>query len=572
MRTVLSLLCMLFLHALNAQSSALQFIENDHQVMMNIRSNPRLIGKIGDHLLMMDQIPQGTNLTVYDSSFHIIKQQKQLLSFYGAHKLILQDSLHVAWSEYHSEEEWLCLQTFDKEANASPVIKNVIDNKEHRFMNLVTDKLNQFYFFYTVTVRDSPNVLLKGVILDAHWNTLKEVSGIFQLSTSLERAPVPIIDAEGNIQVIVYDKLSNFKLSAGLTLHTLLFREDFFRKESFEFDKIKLYDPSIFEDVEKKQLILCDFFYDGQTREKMGLVTIKIPYERGTGLIPFFQEIPDSIKISFRANTSNLRTKQSVLESILKTDTYEHKGTKLVMSDLLDLPIHQLVRDAEVEPEYRSQNRVRYRNDRPIYFGGNSNSIFNVNSGLGISSNQDPNRAPARIPTIGSTGTRTPNTTNRGTNSTNAPSINPLPPLPANIEYKIFVPPIEKRAVFLLDDKGVIKWYQYLPETYVNYRFSLYSPVNFMMRTNQEWQFLHYDESNIPDAVNKTEPTNYNAIRFSLIGISEKGIRTQAIQSTCSVGTRFFKPMMLKENFFVMPFINNALGTSGLALLDMEKK
>jgi hypothetical protein len=242
------------------------------------------------------------------------------------------------------------------------------------------------------------------------------------------------------------------------------------------------------------------------------------------------------------------------------------------MSDLLDLPIHQLVRDAEVEPEFRINNRSRFRYDRP---GGTSNA----NNGLGSSSLQDPNKPQGRTSNVGSTGTRVPATINRASGSTagsNGTSpISLLPPPASNVNYKMYVPPSAKRALFLLNEQGEIKWYKYLPETFVNYRFFMYTPWNYMIRTEKEWQFLHYDESEILPfsmfAKNWTETPDYNSIRFTLIWISENGIRTQAIQSICAEGTRFLNPLQLKENVFVMPFINYNLGSSGLAVLNMGK-
>lgn len=563
-----------------AQSSVLQLFENSTPGMVNTNSKPRLIGKVGSNFMMMDFSLKGTALTIFDSSFQFIKQKEQLSAFYFSRKNIDKDSLRVSWNEFHTDEEWLCLQTFDQNGVGTSTRIATLENKNHRLVNCVSDKRNRYSFFFTSILQDSSNVNIQGVILDYHWQKIKEVSGSFALNMFLERATLPRIDAAGNIHVFVYDKLSNYRISTTLTVNTLLFGENNFRRESFLFDNSKLYDPIFSDDPNTKQLVMNDFFYNGQTKEKKGIVTIRIPYERGLGLNPVFQEIPDSIKSALRSNTKHLRARQSILESVVTIEIFENNTSTFLLTDLLDLPIHQLVRDVEVEPEYRNQIRSKFRNNKGYtgepYLYPNSYNSSSSNMGNYVRDIVTPAQ------TVTSINRRTGETSTRTTPAQTVTYVNPSTyntggissPLSSNSPKKINNPfpiPInEKRVVFFVDDKGNLKWHKYLSEEFSPFTFSLESPISYLMENGTDIQFLHYHLTG--KALNKSgkPETGKYAMKFSLITISEMGVYQAIVSAVSDEGNLFYKPMQIANGKYLMPYNNVLLGKSGLALLQTE--
>ncbi len=547
MKPGLLLLCILISVFSSAQLPGIQLFENSNAGMISTRSSPRLIGKVGENYLMMDNSIKGIILTVFDSSFEFVSQRDQPSSFYRANKIIDKDSLHVTWSESHEGEEWLYKQSFDQNGNGSKMRIVKLNNPDHRFMNLAMDRLNKRSFFYTLQVIDSPNVAIKGAILDANWQKIKEVSGTFSLITNLERAPLPMMDADGNIHVFVYDKLSNYRLSAQLTVHSLLFTENNFRKESFQFDHNKLYDPVFADDPETKHWVMHDFFYEGQSKEKKGVITLKIPYERGKELIPVFQDLPDSVQKELRKHTKNLRARQPLSESLLTTSILESNASTVFITDLLDLPSHQLVRDVDVEPEFRNQNRSKYRNSGPRYMGSSTAQSIGkpVNNGT----------SGVNILNSGSVGDPNGGRPSFFSNS--------------NMGSDFLTPVNEKRVVFYVNAKGSLQWYQYLSEENPGLYFSKEVPVSYPMNNGNERQFLHYHPTGFAkDASGKTDNDQY-LMQFSVTHISPAGISYAKKEAACPAGTKFFKPMLLTDGKYLMPYVNVSLGKSGLALLQM---
>lgn len=540
-----------------AQLPGIQLFENSNAGMISTRSTPRLIGKVGENYLMMDNSAKGIILTVFDSSFEFVSQREQSSFFYRANKTIDKDSLRVTWSEAHEDEEWICLQTFDQNGNGSKIRIVKVKNPAHRYMNFIDDRFHNRSFFYTLQVIDSPNVAIQGVILDANWQKVKDVSGTFSLITNLERAPLPAMDVAGNIHVFVYDKLSNYRLSAKLTINTLLFTENNFRSESFQFDHHKLYDPVFSDDPESRQWVMHDFFYEGQSKEKKGILTLKIPYERGKELITVFQDLPDSVQKELRKHTKNLRSRQPLPESLLTTGILENNASTVFITDLLDLPSHQLVRDVEVEPELRNQNRSKYRNSGPRYmsslFSGNSGNTQNsgtfLNNGSAAINNTDPGSV--------------------GGPSGNRPSF--FLTGSSNMGIEFLTPVNEKRVVFFIDARGDLQWYQYLPEENPGLYFSKEVPVSYLMQNGKERQFLHYHPTGfVVNTLGKADNELYN-MQFSLTRISPTGISYTLTEAACPAGTKFFKPILLSDNKYLMPYVNVSLGKSGLALLQMGK-
>jgi hypothetical protein len=540
-----------------AQSTVLQLFENTGFGNATGRANPRLLGKVGSNYLMMDYSRKGTSLTVFDSSFRFLNLTEQIPDFFIAHKNIEHDSLRVTWNESHTDEEWLCLQTFDQNGKCPGIRIVTMDNPEHRFINYVTDKLSRLHLFYSLHISSAQNVILKGMVLDNNWQKLRDISGTFKMNMSLERAPVPMIDVLGNIHVFVYDKLSNYRLSAKLTVNTLLSGEDNFREETFSFDKLKLYDPYFSEDPERKQFLMRDFFYDGQTKEKKGIVTLRIPYERGAGIVSLIQQIPDSVQVLLRSHTKNLRARQPVIESLITTEVFENNAATVFLTDLLDLPIHQLVRDVEVEPEQRNQNRSRYRNSGPRY--SDQQSPSGGNSGTTSQSWQDRVR-------------QGPTATNLGSSSVEAYSPPPTGSSSRNTNPSIWFPqPVnEKRLVFFIDSADNIKWYQYLPEEYTTLKFSMESPVSYVMKNESEWQFLHYHDNGFAAGNYSPGDNHPYDMAISLTRISPTGITSLKAKAVCDAGIKFFKPLMLSEGKYLMPYTNVLLKKSGLALLQMQ--
>ncbi len=570
-----------------AQDPLLQLFESKILYNNSRLSNPRLLGKVGHNYMMTDMTSRGSTLSVFDSSFQFIQQTEQLPVFYRAFKHITGDSLQVTWNEFHTDEEWLCLQAFDQNGKSSAVRKLVINNPEHKLMSLVTDKDCKKYFFYTLLAKDSPNIVIEGVLLDANWQKLKNITASFQLHTALERAPMPIVDAAGNIQLFVYDKLSNYRLSASLTVNTLPFQSNNFQKEEFRFDIIKIYNPVFSDDPSRQSILMNDFFYDGQSKVKKGIVSIRIPYERGKGIISVLEEMPDSVQQILRGQTQNLRARQPFMESVVTTEIFQQDKTAFFIADLLDLPLHQLVRDMEVEPEARSHNRVRYRYDRPGRIGittriggapASTSQQLAANAPIVINSNSTVVSSVA-----GQSGTQTiqnsqnpelvaktmdrsaNNENSRNNTSKQSPAVN------TGVVYAIPVSKNEKRVVFYIDNRGQIQWHQYLSPDAASLKFSLDFPYSFPLIEGNDRHFLHYDITGIKSLLPENKEDEI-LLRFTDTHITSKGLRQYQTNISSERGTKLHRPILLANGKYLMPYTNMLKGKSGLALLHLKEE
>ncbi len=569
-----------------AQEPTLQLFESKMQYNYSRLSNPKLLGKVGHNYMITDVSVRGSTLSIFDSSFQFIQQTEQLPVFYRAFKHITGDSLQVSWNEFHTDEEWLCLQSFDQNGKSSPVRKLVINNPQHKLMSLVTDKACQKYFFYTLLANDSPNIVIEGVLLDANWQKLKDISGSFQLHSALEGAPVPIVDVAGNIHLFVYDKLSNYRLSASLTINTLPFRANDFQKEVFRFDNIKVYDPVFSDDTSRQSILMNDFFYDGQTKFKKGIVSIQIPYKRGKGIVSVLKEMPDSIQQKLRSETRNLRARQPLMESVVTTEIFQPGNAVFFLTDLLDLPLHQLVRDTEVEPMARSHNRVRYRYDRPGRIGSTTTRI----SGAPPSTSQQlAAGAPIFInsnsrvvnPIAGQASTQVlkntqnaelaPKPQDRSTNTGSEPNSNgkQSPAVNTGVVHAIPVSKNEKRAVFFIDDRGQIQWCQYLSPDAASLKFSLDFPYSYPMLEENGGHFLHYDITGIKSVLAENGEDEI-LLRFTDTHIRPEGLRQYQADINSERGVKLHWPILLPNGKYLMPYTNMLKGRSGLALLHLK--
>lgn len=575
MRIIILFLCCFVFTLSNAQQPTLRFFEAALTTPVNYRSEPNLVGKIGSHFMVMDNALLKTKIYLFDSSFQLAKQTEQLDVVYAAKKHIIGDKVKIVWNEHHTGDEWLCLLILDENGDKVDFRKYEYSNPDRLRLKITSDIQNRYYLFSFIGLDDSLHAVINGVLLDSSWNKIKTFACPFEYNAALERGTVPVVDAAGNIHVFVYDKLSNYRLSARVTVNTIPLDESSIRKQSFQLNKAKLYDPYFFDDPQRRQITLQDFYYDGATKNKEGLAVIDFPYERNEAIRRKLTPMPDSVLNGLYKKTKNLKKRQNILESIITTNVFGNQGTSLFQTELLDLPAHQLVRDAEVEPEERKNKRSVYRNINSPYDDG-----IQPNSGIAPGTNVERWLEDSRVMNT----TLAPGSQRNAVNTNNSTILNRLPSFSSNIG----APPVtpvsspsespfanmemptgpEKKVVFFVNDAGLFKWYRYLPPGFPSFNFSNVTPGTYPMKFNNEWQFLHLDQSAIVSRNDKAIRMQYNT--FSVTHVNDNGLAYSQESFKNEIGTRFFKPILLKNGEYVMAYMNGETGRSGLAVLSIK--
>jgi hypothetical protein len=575
MRIFLITFCSFAFTMSTAQQPTLRFFEAAESTPVNYRSEPNLVGKVGSNFMVMDNALLKTKIYLFDSSFQLVKQAEQLDVVYSAKKNIVGDKVKIVWNEHHTDEEWLCLLTLDENGDKVDFRKFEYSNPGRLRLKITSDIQNRYYLFSFIGLDDSLHAAINGILLDSSWNKIKTISSPFEYDATLERGTVPVVDALGNIHVFVYDKLSNYRLSTGIKINTIPLKESSIRKQNFRLDKVKLYDPYFFDDPQRKQIQLRDFYYDGATKNKEGLAIIGFPYDGNGAINKKLTPIPDSVLNSLYKQTKNLKKRQSIMESIVTTGVFGNQGASLFQTELIDLPTHQLVRDAEVEPEERKGKRSMYSYNGPYDDG------VHPMSGPTIGSNVERWLEDSRVMNA----TLTPGSQRNVVNTNGGPVLNRLPSFSSNIGTPPATPvsspsespfaytelPLgpEKKVVFFVNDRGSFKWYRYLPPGFPSFNFSALSSGTYPMKINNEWQFLHLDQVAVVSRRNdKGIRMQYNT--FSLIRVNDNGLVYNNGSFENEIGTRFFWPILLKNREYVMAYMNGETGKSGLAVLEFN--
>jgi hypothetical protein len=562
MRIALFFLCSFAFTITIAQQPTLRFFEAEQTTPVNYRSEPNLVGKVGSHFMVMDNALFKTKIYLFDSSYQLLKQAEQLDVVYGAKKSIIGDKVKIAWNEHHTDDEWLCLLTLDENGEKVDFKKYEYSNPDRLRLKITSDIQNRYYLFSFIGLEDSLHAVINGVLLDSSWNKIKTISSPFDYDATLERGTVPVVDAAGNIHVFVYDKLSNYRLSTRVTANTIPLDETSITKQRFQLDKVKLYDPYFFDDPQHNRIQLQDFYYNGSTKNKEGLAVIHFPYERNRAISKKLTPMPDSILNSLYKKTKNLKKRQNIMESIITTDVFGNQGASLFQTELIDLPTHQLVKDAEVEPEERKGKRSMYRYNGPyddgvrpmsgITQGSNVERWLEDSRVMNASLPPGSQRNPVNTASNNSELNRMPSfSSNIGT----PPQTTVSSPSESPVAYTEVPMGPEKKVVFFVNDAGSFKWYRYLPPGFPSFNFSALSPGTYPMKSNKEWQFLHLDQSAIVSRRNdKGIRMQYNT--FSVTHVNDNGLAYKQGSFENEIGTRFFRPVLLKNGEYLMAYMN----------------
>lgn len=222
--------------------------------------------------------------------------------------------------------------------------------KEHpsfRFSSI--DEQGRFVFYYSLYKDSTDKVLVDGVLIDQQTENTKSLSYSVDLDEALQRLKMPLVDVQGNIHVIVYDKLTNYRLAATVQLHTIPYRERSLLTETFSFDKVKFYDLEFADNTHANEIQLRGFYYDGLTKVKTGLASIGFPYERINKVSNQFTPIKDLQKFYLMEGVSYYNKRFEPLDYLKVRSIQQQKGNTLINAWVINMPYKQFVKDREAE-------------------------------------------------------------------------------------------------------------------------------------------------------------------------------------------------------------------------------
>ncbi len=347
----LSLLSFFFIATTTAQQPDIRY----HELPVNGFLNPVVLGKTGNQYVIMDRPgPANTQLYFLDTAYQLQTQKTVPSYLYDVPVFGGKDQIQFLWQKQERDSLGV-FSTVIKESGEIKDLSKMIPAPKPApgYEQVVADKQNRFFLFYSF-FKTKESLVLKAALFNRELVLLKQIDRAFACDFELDRPQSPVLDIKGNIHLLIYDRLTNYRLSATAQLYTIPIEGDDAIAESFQFDKAKFYDLLFFDDAANSQVKIAGFYYDGTNRVKQGIATVAFPYERGNEMIQRFFPFSKEQRESIAQKMEHVRRKNDVMDFVKLKEIYEEDGTVTVTAWVMDVPNQQLYKDNEKE---EMQNR-----------------------------------------------------------------------------------------------------------------------------------------------------------------------------------------------------------------------
>lgn len=532
-------------------------------------NNPVIAGKMQQTTLVIDR-PDSLRTLAYffDSSYHLIKQEQLPAVAYDAPLFSNDNGIHLLWQERVNDSIRFNLIRIAADGRVMPFQKMIpAEGKRGAYQQVVADRQSRFFFFYSL-LKNQQSIFLKGILFDQQLSVLKKIDRAFAYDEDLQRLCSPLVDAKGNIHFLLYDKLTNYRLSANTELYTIPSDGDDAVVESFQFEKKKFYDVILYDPPGGSSIRMAGFYYDGSTKIKQGLACISFPYERGNEISQKFFPLSKGQRDFIQKDMEHVRRKNDLMDFLKLKDIYEENGKVFFTTWLMDLPNQMFYKDNERE---ELQNREVMTWVRGSYPGSAGRGSFYTTTTrtavtrlVGVTQMND-------VATQQANG-------NLFLSITDIP-VNNLPRMQAagmnragsftSLYGAAFRP--QKIGIFSIPETADTMWFRMLPWNYhiatVAYEASLW---NYPLAVDKTLQFVHFHQQDefAADGLIKND-TAYNR-KPMLVSVGEQYARASLLPQLVVDDNIFFfsKPYRISGGRYLTAFKGRGEGNNGIALLN----
>ncbi|MES2004439.1 MAG: hypothetical protein V4450_07950 [Bacteroidota bacterium] len=561
-KTNLLLLAIVLLLQVSAQTSSISY----HELTAIQFRNPVLIGKTGNGFAMTDvPVTEGTPVYLLDRSLAVTKKIFVPSAAYEAMGYTSGNNLHFLWQERLKDSAKLRLLQVTDEGSVTTIEKKILaPGTSGIYQQMVTDKNSRYFFFHT-WFTGTEQLVLKGILLDSSLATIQQIDSRFDYDDNLQRQTQVLLDVKGNLHVALYDKLTNYRLSAGVQLYTIPYGSKTVVSEKFQFDKVKFYDLLFFDNPVTEEVQLSGFYYDGSTKIKTGLVSIRFPYARKKPIHEKFIVFSEAQRKKLLEGMVHVRRKNDVMDFMKLRDIIEENGQVFLSAWILDIPNYLLVKDNQKETMRNTEIAEWVRPGKEGTLDISRFSSINPRVGTRLASDLLPNEATGL--SINNVQNSTYNPPITQVSSRTRPGLASLPTRDPDLKVNWISP--KKFAYFTITADNAM-WMQVLPGNFpvasVSYQFSMW---DYPLVENDHLYFTHLQQPILRNTAtgiqSKTTPP-----LVSLISMRSDGVTVRPDTTMNLSQMRLGKPLKIAAGKYLLPYQQLEKNQNGLAIFEIR--
>jgi hypothetical protein len=527
-------------------------------------TDPVVAAKAGDHFVVLDAPnEEGTPAFIFTPAFTLLKKIVLPRNAYNGLYGPAGSEVFFTWQERAADTTAFRMALVDDAGNIRQM-RHALPATETLggYRRIIADKAGNFLLFYSLFTDAAKHLVLNGTLFNTQLKLLKTFRTAVDYDAALERLSAPVIDTKGNVHLLVYDKLTNYRLSGHVRVNTLALEDQAITSESFEFDKTKFYDVLFFDNPVKEQVVLTGFYYNGSTRIKQGLALIQFPYARTQTMTDKLMPLSQEQRMQLQDGMKSVRRKNDVMDFVKLRDIIEEDGEIFATTWLLDIPNKEFLKDNEREEmrntdvaQWLSPEKQGYYVPRPVRSAGAmyaerfATNIVGVSAMPEVNSLQaggnrflnirpNPQRRMAEL--LGPGG----NTQHIGV----AAPVIPLHKLPSKLAY------------FHIDMAGEVAWQQVVSGDFPIATAS-YQPVlwNYPLAGPNSLYFI---------APPQVEGKIKKAAQF--VGLQEQKTTTTTLTDKWPDNIYISRPLKLASQKYLAAYVDEANNKRGLVLLEIR--
>lgn len=533
--------------------------------------SPVCIGKTNHGFAIIDIVSADSSVLHFiDTNLQLIKTRLLPAAAYEANAFTKNNEVHFIWQQRSGDSTSISL--WQVKENGELVMterKEAAPGSRHVFQQMASDKKNRYSFFYTFFAGPQ-QLVIKGILLDSSLQRIKKVDQSFDFDGNMQRLTQVLPDPGGNLHLVIYDKLTNYRLSAGIQVYTLPYDSENFVTETYRFDKVKFYDLIFFDHPAAEQVQLAGFYYNGATKIKEGLATIGLPYERKLPVTQKFFPLTKEQRNALQEQMQHVRRKNDVMDFVKLKDMIEEDGQVFLSTWILDVPNYLLVKDNEREdakntditkwmrPGKEGTFESRVQGLYPNHFITRSSSATSVTNLREVYSLQPggnqflsaPQQPIVQNPQAG------------------RPGMAGL--LPVDLKIRWVRP--QKFAFFSLDPRQDSMWLRILPADFPVTTAS-YQPWlwDYPIAENGRLSFIHKNPSAEIAAISPV-PGGKNSNDVSWVRVGADGTLITTLSPQVTNGHLFSKPFRIQGGKYLSFYRQTATAQSGIATIEMKEE
>lgn len=533
--------------------------------------SPVCIGKTNHGFAIIDIVSADSSVLHFiDTNLQLIKTCLLPAAAYEADAFTKNNEVHFIWQQRSGDSTSISL--WQVKENGEPVMtekKEAAPGSRHVFQQMASDKKNRYSFFYTFFAGPQ-QLVIKGVLFDSSLQRVKKIDQSFEYDGNVQRLTQVLLDPKGNLHLVIYDKLTNYRLSAGIQVYTIPYGSENFITETYRFDKVKFYDLIFFDHPAAEQVQLAGFYYNGATKIKEGLATIGLPYERKLPVTQKFYPLTQEQRNELQQQMQHVRRKNDVMDFVKLKDIIEEDGQVFLSTWILDVPNYLLVKDNEREDAKNTDIAKWMRPGKEGTFESRVQGLY-----------------PSRVITRSSSATAVSNMRevyslqpggNQFLSAPQQPIVqNPqagrpgmagLPPVDLKVKW---VRP-QKFAFFSLDSRQDSMWFRILPADFPISTAS-YQPWlwDYPIAENGRLSFLHKNQFAEIATVSPL-PGGKNANDVLWVRIGAAGTLITTISPQITNGHLFSKPFRITEGKYLSFYRQTATAQAGIAVIEIKEE